>query len=175
MPLLSSIRQGVGTLWRGVLSAVGQGQSAYETSSRLTQAFQQIGVPPPPGSVQLVDQLTGYANDWISASSAVRAAEDSQGITDAMTTFAPWSMPLSEFNTTPSYHIVFTANVENVAEPQTRVITGVFRLPGTVGGLRDLVAANAEQMAIGTTPHGGMGGTISSITDITITVAPSRG
>lgn len=173
MAIGSSIRSAVGTLWRGVLSAVGKGQSSAETASNLQEAFSAAGIPPPAGQVQLVDQLTGLANDWISATSAVRAATGDQNVTSAMVTTAPWSMPLADFNASPQYHIVVGINIAEQPEPVYRTITGMYYLPDTVGELRDLALANAHAMSIGTTPGGGVGGTVTGIGDITVTVAPS--
>jgi hypothetical protein len=75
----------------------------------------------------------------------------------------------------PSYHIVLGINVEGQEQPVYRTVTGVTDLPGTVGELLDAMGVNAIAMSVGTTPGGGVGGTVAGIDSMTITVGPSLG
>lgn len=173
MPLGSSIRQGIGTFWRGVLSAVQAGQSAFQTVTGLGDRFRQAGLPVSVIEPGQIDQLTGLAASWVHATYTTSTADDTANITSGMVAMAPWSMDLNQFNTMPGYHIVVGINVEGQSKPVYRTITGVTTLPATVGELRDLAIANAHAMSVGTTPGGGVGGTVTGLHSVTVTVAPS--
>lgn len=173
MALGSSIRQAIGTVWRGVLSAVGKGQSSHETTTATEQAFTNLGLPVPADLAAQIDTQTGIANEWFRATYTTHVATPDSAITPAMIANAPWSMDLQEFNTSPAYHLVIAVNVEGQDEPVWRTITGITSLPSTVGELRDLALANAHAMSVGTTPGGGLGGVVQGLSSVTVTVAPS--
>lgn len=173
MPIIQSVRNAIGTFWRGVLSAVGLGQSAQQTTQATADQLRQLGIPVPSDLFTTIDQQTGIANSWISATLATTAAGPGDNITRGMITNAPWSMDPVEFNTRPGYHLVIAVNVEGQTEPVWRTVTGITDLPGTVGELRDLALANAHAMSVGTTPGGGLGGTVTGLSSVTVTIAPS--
>jgi hypothetical protein len=84
-------------------------------------------------------------------------------------------MDLNSFNASPSYHLVLGINVEGQAQPVYRTVTGIQQLPDTVGELRSAQLINAYAMSVGTTPGGGVGGTVTGLDSITITVGPALG
>lgn len=175
MALGQSIRQAIGTAWRGMLGAVSRGQSAVQA---VGQAVQQIGqdvAPPVLLDTSVVNQLAGMANSWIAARDALGRAEPADPITASMITFAPWSMDLNAYNASPAYHLVVGINVEGLPEPVYRTITGIRNLPPTVGELQQATYVNTLAMSVGTTPGGGVGGTVQSVDSITITVGPALG
>lgn len=173
MSVRSRISSATGTLWRGVLSAAAAGQSVWDTVTSLGQAFTRAGVPPSVIEPGVVDELTGLAQSFVHAGYTVLTARDKDHITPAMISTLPFSMDLNQFNTSPEYHLYIRVNVEGQTKPVWRTITGITRLPATVGELRDLALANAQAMSIGTTPGGGIGGTVLGVTSIVPTVAPS--
>lgn len=175
MALGQSIRSAIGTAWRGILGAVSRGQSAVQT---VGEAVQQIGAelaPPALLDTEVVDQLSGLANSWISARDALGRAEPTDAIDSSMITFAPWSMDLNAYNAAPSYHLVVGINVEGQDQPVYRTLTGITHLPPTVGELQQATEINATALSVGTTPGGGVGGTVTGIDSITITVGPALG
>lgn len=175
MALGQSIRNAIGAVWRPILAAASAGQSAIQT---VTQAVQRIGAdiaPPALLDTSTVDTLASMAGSWVAARDALSAASDADIVTAAHITLAPWSMDLNAFNTLPSYHLVLGINVEGIDGPQYRTVTGITSLPETVGELRQAQLVNAIAMSVGTTPGGGVGGTVDSIDSITITVGPAPG
>jgi hypothetical protein len=175
MALGKSIRSAIGTAWRGILGAVNAGRSGFDT---VTQAVQNIlpDVPPPALlDTSVVSQLSAMAGSWVAARDALSAAAPEDQVTAAMITLAPWSMDLNAFNTLPSYHLVVGINVEGQEQPVYRTITSLSQLPETVGELMDSTLVNAIAMSVGTTPGGGVGGTVTGIDSITITVGPAIG
>lgn len=175
MALGQSIRNAIGTTWRGILSAVDAGQSAVQTVARAVGIIGEQLAPPVLLDTQVTDQLAGMASSWVNARDTFGAADPNDPITSAMITLAPWSMDLNSFNTMPSYHLVAGINVEGQEGPVFRTITGISSLPETVGELLQNTYVNALAMSVGTTPGGGVGGTVTGIDSITITVGPAPG
>lgn len=174
MALGQSIRQGIGTAWRSILSAVSRGQSGVET---VREAVQQIGAqvaPPALLDTSVVDQLAGMANSWVEAEQAFTAAADTDPIDASMITFAPWSMDLNNYNANPGYHVILGIEVEGQEALAYRTITGITGLPPTVGELRAAMDLNAQVLSVGTTPGGGVGGTVLGVKSVTITVGPAH-
>lgn len=175
MALGQSLRNGIGTLWRGVLSAVEAGQSVFQTAQRTTEAVIAAGLPPQVIDTQVMDQLAGMAGSWVNARDTLSSAADSDPIDSSMVTLAPWSMDLNSFNASPSYHLVIGINVEGQEQPVYRTITGIDQLPASVGELRSAQLINAYALGVGTNPGGGVGGTVTGVDSITITVGPALG
>lgn len=175
MALGQNIRSAIGTAWRGMLGAASAGQSAFSTVAQAVQNMLPGVAPPALLDTQTVNQLASMAGSWVAAREATSAAADSDQVDSSMVTLAPWSMDLNQFNTLPSYHIILGINVAGQAEPVFRTVTGVTSLPATVGELRQQSLVNAMAMSVGTTPGGGVGGTVDSIDSITITVGPAVG
>lgn len=175
MALGQSIRNGIGMVWRGVLSAADKGQAAFQTIQSTLGVFAQENIPSAVLDTQVVDQLAGMAGSWVNARDTLSSAADSDPIDSSMVTLAPWSMDLNSFNAMPSYHLVLGINVEGQAEPVYRTVTGVDQLPGSVGELRSAQLINAYAMSVGTNPGGGVGGTVTGLDSITITVGPALG
>lgn len=173
MPLGRSLRQGIGTLWRGVLSAASKGQSALVTVTRIGRRMEQAGVPVPDNLAQQVDQFTGIANSIIEARLNTSIALDSDTIKPSMIAREPYSMPPEQFATSPAYHLRIGIKVEGQPETVYRTVTGIQVLPATVGELRDLAIANAHAMSVGTVPGGGLGGAVTGLANVAIAVAPS--
>lgn len=173
MPLTRSIRQGIGTVWRGVLSAVQSGRDLFSFTAGIKREYQLQGIPESQVSTQVIDYFGQVAGGWDSATRAVADAQGTDSVTGRMIALAPWSMPLDEYNTMPGYHIVIGVKVEGVTEPVFRTITGVTALPATVDGLNALAYANAVAMSAATTAAGGVGGTVTGIHSVTVTVGPS--
>lgn len=175
MALGQSIRQGIGLAWRGVLSAANAGQSVYQTVTGTLRAFVSENIPTSAIDTAAVDQLAGFAGSWVRARETLTAADDSAPIDSTMVTLAPWSMDLNSFNARPAYHVILGINVEGQEQPVYRTVTGVSQLPPTVGELRQSQLINAYAMSVGTTPGGGVGGTVTGLDSITITVGPALG
>jgi hypothetical protein len=175
MALGQSIRNAIGTAWRGILGAVSAGQSGVQTVSEAVQNILPEVAPPALLDTAVVDQLSSMAQSWVAAKEAFGAAADEDEIDSSMITLAPWSMDLNAYNAQPGYHLVVGINVEGQQAPVFRTITGVDSLPATVGELRATSFINATAMSVGTTPGGGIGGTVDSIDSITITVGPALG
>jgi len=174
MALTRSLRQGIGTLWRGVLSAVNRGQDAFTTATRIGRRMEQAGVPVPENLPQQVDQFTGYANDIVQSRLNVSIARPTDTINPEMIAREPYSMPPEQFATSPGYHMIVGIHVEGQPETVFRTVTGLTNLPATVGELRDLALANAHAMSVGTTPGGGIGGAVIGLANVTLAVAPAR-
>lgn len=175
MALGQSIRQAIGTAWRGILGAVSAGQSGVQTVAQAVQNVLPGVAPPALLDTAVVDQLSSMAGSWVAARESFGAAADGDIIDASMITWAPWSMDLNAFNTLPSYHVVIGINVEGQEAPVFRTITGISQLPVTVGELRDSMMINAQALSVGTTPGGGVGGVVDSIDSVTITVGPAMG
>lgn len=175
MALGQSIRNGIGMVWRGVLSAAEAGQSVYQTVQGTLRAFQQENIPSAVLDTSVVDQLAGMASSWIAARDAVSNAAATDPIDSSMVTFAPWSMDLNSFNASPSYHLVLGINVEGQEQPVYRTVTGITQLPDTVGELQSAQLINAYAMSVGTNPGGGVGGTVTGLDSVTITIGPALG
>ena len=175
MALGQSIRQAIGTAWRSVLSAVSAGQSGFETVSRSVQNLLPGVAPPALLDTAVVEQLSAMAGSWAAARDAFGAAGPGDIIDSSMVTLAPWSMDLNQFNAMPGYHIVIGINVEGQASPVYRTITGISQLPALAGELRDAMMINAQALSVGTTPGGGVGGIVTGIASVVITVGPAGG
>lgn len=175
MALGQSIRDAIGAVWRGILGAVNAGQDAFQTVAAAAQRLGTELAPPVLTDTSVVDQLSGMAGSWVAARDAIGNADAGDQIDSSMITLAPWSMDLNAFNTLPGYHIVLGINVEGQQQPVFRTVTGVGVLPATVGELRDAMTVNAMAMSVGTTPGGGVGGTVTGLDSITITVGPAAG
>jgi hypothetical protein len=173
MALGQTIRQAIGTAWRGVLSAVSAGQSGVAT---VAQAVQNIlpNVPPPALlDTSVVDQLAGMANSWVAAKNAYDALAPTDQITSDAVTLAPWSMDLNSFNAAPAYHVVVGFNVEGQPATVHRTITGISNVDMTRGEFDNLMLVNGQALSVGTTPGGGVGGVVTGIDSVTITVGPA--
>lgn len=175
MALSQSIRNAIGTAWRGVLGAVNAGQSAYQTVAQAVQNVLPGVAPPALLDTQVVDQLASMAGSWVNAREAFGAADPSDPIDSSMITLAPWSQDINQQNLLPNFHLVVGINVEGLEQPVFRTITGISQLPVTVGELQDSTLINAQALSVGTTPGGGVGGVVTGIDSITITVGPAAG
>lgn len=175
MALGSGLRAAVGTIWRGVVSAVQSGVSVFDFGNRLADAAAAAGLTPTFIDTSIVDQLAGMAQGIDAATAALTAAGDDALIDSGMVSLAPWSMDLNAYNTNPSWRAqVEVQFVDENGEEQTtwRWVTGITDLSGTVGDLRSQMRAAADVMSIGTVAGGGIGGVVTGIGDISLTVAP---
>jgi hypothetical protein len=168
-----SIRQAIGTAWRGILSAVNAGQSGVST---VAEAVQNIlpNVPPPALlDTSVINQLSGMAGSWVGAREAYNALGPNDPITADAVTLAPWSMDLNAFNAAPSYHVIVGFNVEGQTAPVHRTITGIQNVDLTREEFDNLMLINGQALSVGTTPGGGVGGVVTGIDSVTITVGPA--
>lgn len=173
MALGQSIRNALGIAWSAAVSAANAGQNAVAAIGRaLSSAGEQLTAPVLLDTTTR-DQIAGLGQSWADARAAFGAANPDDPITSSMITLAPWSADLNTFNTSPNYHLVVGINVEGQEKPVYRTITGISQLPDLVGELRQSTYVNALAMSVGTTPGGGVGGTVTGIDSITITVGPS--
>lgn len=175
MALGSGLRAAVGTLWRGVVSAVQSGVSVFDFGERVSAAAQAAGLTPTFIDTSIVDQLASMAQGIDAATGALSAAADEALIDSGMISLAPWSMDLNAYNTNPSWRAQVEVNfVDQNGEAQTtwRWVTGITDLSMSVGDLRSQMRAAADVMSIGTVPGGGIGGVVTGIGDISLTVAP---
>lgn len=175
MALGSGLRAAVGTAWRGIVSAVQGGVSVFDLSNRIANAAQAAGITPTILDTSVVDQLAGMARGIDAATSNLSAADDNALIDSTMVSLAPWSMDLNQYNTSPAWRAqVEVQYVDPNGEAQTtwRWVTGITDLSMTVGDLRSSMRAAADVMSIGTVPGGGIGGAVTGIGDISLTVAP---
>lgn len=173
MALGQSIRQAIGTAWRGILGAVNAGQSGVQAVANAVQNVLPNVAPPALLDTSVVDQLSGMAGSWVAARQAYNALAPADQITSDTVTLAPWSMDLNAFNAAPSYHVVVGFNVEGIAGPQFRTITGINSVDMTRGEFDNLMLVNGQALSVGTTPGGGLGGVVSGVDSVTITVGPS--
>lgn len=175
MALGSGLRAAVGTAWRGIVSAVQSGVSVFDLSNRIANAAQAAGLTPTILDTSVVDQLAGMARGIDAATSNLSAADDNALIDSTMVSLAPWSMDLNQYNTSPSWRAqveVQYADENGEAQTTWRWVTGITDLSMTVGDLRSSMRAAADVMSIGTVPGGGIGGVVTGIGDISLTVAP---
>ena len=175
MALGQNIRQAIGTVWRGALSAASAGQSAFQAISQAIRDIGSSAVPPALLDTTTQEQIASLAGSWVAAKDALSAAQDDDQVSASMITLAPWSMDLNAYNASPGYHLVVGIKVAGQDEPVYRTITGITDLPATVGELRAITDANAAAIQVGTTPGGGIGGQYEGIDSITITVGPALG
>lgn len=84
-------------------------------------------------------------------------------------------MDLNSFNAAPSYHVVVGYNVEGQAGIQYRTITGIDNVDLTRSEFDDLMLVNGQALSVGTTPGGGVGGVVTGVDSVTITVGPAAG
>ena len=172
----SRLRAGVGTLWRGVVSAVQSGVSAFDFSGRVSAAAQAAGLSPTLIDTSIIDQLAGFAHGIDTATGNLSAATDDALIDSSMISLAPWSMDLNQYNTNPQWRAqVEVQYVDQNGEQQTtfRWVTGITDLSMTVGDLRSQMRTAADVMSIGTVPGGGVGGQVTGIGSISLTVGPA--
>ena len=175
MALGQSIRNAIGSVWGAVLSAVGRGQDVAQTVGAAVERIGTTLAPPELLDTSVVQQLQGYANSWVAAREAFGRAEPGDQIDASMITLAPWSADLNTHNAAPSFHIILGISVEGLEGPVYRTVTGITDLPPTVGELQQASLVNAIAMSTGTTPGGGVGGTVTGIDSLTITVGPAAG
>ena len=175
MALGQSIRQAIGTAWRAVLSAVNAGQSGFETVAQSVQNLLPEVAPPALLDTSVVDQLSSMAGSWVAARKAYSALGPDDPITSAAVTLAPWSMDLNAYNAAPGHHVIVGYNVEGQTAPVFRTITGVGNLNVTRSQFDDLMLVNGQALSVGTTPGGGVGGVVTGIDSVTITVGPAAG
>ena len=156
-----------------MLGAVNAGGSAVNT---VAQAIQNIlpNVPPPALlDTTTVDQLAGMANSWVNARESYDALAPTDPIDSSAVTLAPWSMDLNAFNAAPAYHIVVGFNVEGQPAPVFRTITGINNVDMTRAEFDNLMLVNGQALSVGTTPGGGVGGVVTGVDSVTITVGPA--
>lgn len=175
MALTRSIRQALGTVWGGVVSAVMHGRDLFSYATAQRRAYEQQGLPSEPAGPGVIDYMGQVAGSWDQARTNIAQANPSDAVTSAMTALALWSKPLDEQNVTPSWHIILGIKVEGQEQLVYRTVTGITRLPATVGELKNLAYANAVAMSAATTAAGGVGGTVTSVAEIIPTVGPSGG
>ena len=176
MALGSRLRAGIGTVWRGVVSAVQQGTSVFDFSNRVAQAAQQAGLVPTIIDTSIIDQLAGFARGIDAAAANLSAAPDDALIDSSMVSLAPWAMDLNQYNTAPGWRAqveVQYADPNGVLQTTWRWVTGIRDLAMTAGDLRAQMRTAVEVMSIGTVPNGGIGGQVTGIGQISLTVAPS--
>lgn len=173
MALGNSIRQAIGTAWRGILSAVNAGQSGVQAVASAVQNQLPDIVPPALLDTSTVDQLAGMANSWVNARNAYDALAPGDQIDSSAVTLAPWSMDLNSFNAAPAYHVVVGFNVEGTANPVFRTITGISNVDMTREEFDNLMLVNGQALSVGTTPGGGVGGVVTGVDSVTITVGPA--
>lgn len=173
MALGKSIRQAIGTAWRGILGAVNAGQSGVSTVAEAVQNILPDVPPPALLDTSVVDQLAGMAGSWVAAREAYNTLGPDDQITSDAVTLAPWSMDLNAFNAAPGYHVIVGFNVEGQAEPVHRTITGIQNVDLTRSELDNLLLVNGQALSVGTTPGGGVGGVVTGIDSVTITVGPA--
>lgn len=175
MALGQSVRNAIGTAWRGIASGVRQGLSTLGIGEAVSTGLQRAGLSPALIDTSIVDQLSGMARGMENAAAAVAAADQAAPVDSSMVALAPWSMDLNSFNAQPAYDLQIGINIPGQAEPVYRIIAGLPRLPATVGELQNLADVNAAGLAAGegVTPTltGTAGATVGSIT---VTVAPRR-
>ena len=175
MALGQSIRQAIGTAWRSVLSAVNQGVSGVETVARSVQNQLPNVAPPALLDTQVINQLAGMAGSWVSAREAYNLLGPDDLITSDAVTLAPWSMDLNAFNAAPGFHVIVGFNVEGQVLPVHRTITGIQNVALTRSEFDNLMLINGQALSVGTTPGGGVGGVVTGIDSVTITVGPAGG
>lgn len=176
MALGSRLRAGIGTLWRGVVSAVQSGTSVFDFTQRVTDALVNNGLVPTVLDTSIVDQLAGFARGIDAGTANLTNAPDEAGIDSSMISLAPWSMDLNQYNTAPGWRAQVEVQYVDEAgntESAWRWVTGITSLPGTVGDLRAQLRTAADAMAIGTVPGGGIGGQVTGIGAISLTVGPA--
>lgn len=176
MALGSRLRSGIGTIWRGISSAVRQGVSVFDFSSRTAQVAEGLGLPSPVSDTSVVDQLAGMAQGMESATAAWRDAPGDALIDPSMVSLAPWSADLNTFNADPRYwaHVELLVQAEDgTISSQWRYITGLHYIEMTKDQLSTILRLNAYQFIRGTTEGGGIEGTLAGIGDVTLSVAPA--
>jgi len=172
MALGQSIRQAIGTAWRGVLGAVNAGQSGVSAVAGAVQNILPGVAPPSLLDTTVVNQLAGMANSWINARENYAALAPTDPITSDAVTLAPWSMDLNAFNAAPSYHVVVGFNVEGQSSPVFRTVTGINNVDMPRQDFDNLMLVNGQALSVGTTPGGGVGGVVTGVDSVTITVGP---
>jgi hypothetical protein len=169
----NSIRQAIGTAWRGMLGAVNSGKSAVGAVAEAVQNILPNTPPPSLLDTSVVDQLAGMANSWVNARQAYDALSPGDQIDASAVTLAPWSMDLNTFNAAPAYHVVVGFNVEGQGAPVFRTITGINNVDMTREEFDNLMLVNGQALSVGTTPGGGVGGVVTGVDSVTITVGPA--
>lgn len=176
MALGSRLRAGIGSVWRGVVSAVQSGVSVFDFGQQVSNAMQNAGLVPTIIDTGIIDQLASFARGIDTATQNLSGADDSALIDSTMVSLAPWSMDLNQYNTSPSWRAqieVQYADENGQAQTTWRWVTGITDLSMTVGDLRSQMAGAAAAMSIGTVPGGGIGGTVTGVGAISLTVGPS--
>lgn len=176
MALGSRLRAGIGTAWRGVVSAVQSGASVLNITDRIATAAQAAGIVPPIIDTSIIDQLAGFAHGIDTATGNLSAADDTAAIDSGMVSLAPWSMDLNQYNTNPAWRAQVEVNyVDESGQQQTtwRWVTGINDLSMSVGDLRAQMRTAADAMSVGTVPGGGIGGQVTGIGAISLTVGPA--
>jgi len=158
-------------VWRAAVSAAESGLSAF---SVITGAARELP-PDVPASVlpdlATSEQIATMAGGMAAAKTSLTAAADTDQVTGAMISLAPWSMDLNAFNTMPGYDLIIGYSVEGQELPVYRVLKGVTSLPSTAGGVRDLAQVNAAALAGEEGQSPTIGGGLATVADITITIA----
>lgn len=176
MALGSRLRAGIGSVWRGVVSAVQRGINVFDFGNKVQNALQNAGIIPPIIDTGIIDQLASFARGIDDATNNLTAADDAALIDSTMVSLAPWSMDLNQYNTSPSWRAqieVQYADENGVAQTTWRWVTGITDLNMTVGDLRSQMADAADAMSIGTVPGGGIGGVVTGVGAISLTVGPA--
>lgn len=176
MALGSSLRTAIGTAWRSVQSGARRGLSVFGMGEKIQSGLERAGLPPTLIDTSVVDQLAGMAHGIEQSTQALSQADDNALIDSSMVSLAPWSADLNTFNAAPGYRAhVEVQYIDAAGEPQTawRYVTGISDVSMPVGEFRAAMRLNVEAMMVGTTPGGGIGGTVTGIGDISLTVAPA--
>jgi hypothetical protein len=63
--------------------------------------------------------------------------------------------------------------VEGQTNPVHRTITGITNVDMVRSDFDNLMLVNGQALSVGTTPGGGIGGVVTGIASVTITVGPS--
>lgn len=175
MAMLPAIRQAVGRVGRAISSLVSRGRGNAEIIAEATRATAAYGA----GAVidtSVIEQLAAYDRAIGAAAATLAAAPDNAMISPAMWAAAPWSADLATFTAAPSWR----ARIEILSADEQGNITSSWRYVDQVDvrGMTtaDLTAAMngaAATFIQGTTPGGGIGGTLQGVRDIQLTIGPA--
>ena len=173
MAIGQQLRNAIGTVYRGMIGAVSRGLSALSAvPSEIGQALRS-GTGETIVDAATLEQAATFATGQEAAKQAFGAAAPDQGIDASMITFAPWSMDLQAYNTTPAHDLYIGFNVPGVPETVYRVLANVDQLGATKQDVSDLALANAPALLA---PEGlsGADGDVANATIDSITILVSR-
>lgn len=149
MATVQQVQQAISRYWGVVMSAATQHLTTANLWSAIRDAAAQAGLPSPGVSASAISVIRGQAGKIVRATEQLAAAQPELQLTSAMISQAPWSRPLSEQNTVPMYQVRFEQVIATPEGQQTIWRTSMVQgeLPATVGGVQDMVAQDASNMA----------------------------